>query len=929
MRVRCRHCSVKFHIRECDAGKRGLCPNPECKQPFLAPPLPTSSEPQAQDQPSPKTKPIAKQPRAEHAESLPTRQSVNKTAPATASGKLSTPIKTSEPVKKNVTAPPAIEKPVSNPSPPKSNNLKAGSFQKSIGKKKSKKSKGKAGREMVILRWSLTALLASFLIVIGVIFFQRGDEPASQQLVAAEKVGPSSTFEGDVQPFLTKYCADCHGPDLAEGELNFAAYTDQKMIVEHRDEWSDILKILKIKAMPPSDAEQPEDAERDKVVEWLDHQLFFVDCQTAHDPGRITLNRLNRTEYNNTVRDLLGVEFQPAANFPSDDVGYGFDNIGDVLSVPPLLIEKYLDAAEAIASQAIPLKHPSHSERFVVGHKLKEEGSASDGPEDSKVMPSTGKVFDSFEFKADGRYKIRIEAFQDQAGDEPSKMEVRIANNLVDVKEVKDHHKRQTFEMITDAKAGKYDVSAAFINDYYDKDFKDEEHRDRNLYVSFIEVSGPIDMLEGDYRADALVSVTPQEGVNAAEAARVNLQQFLPRAFRRPVTNDEVNQYVKFVELATEQGESFRGSMQIALQAILISPHFLFRVEDGRRQDGPHEVIDDYALASRLSYFLWSTMPDDELLELAGQNKLHDPDVLRHQTERMLHDPKVEELVNNFSGQWLGLRRLTTNEVAPDPKLFPNFDDNLRKDFWKETELFFGSVVLSNRSIYDLLTGKYTFLNERLAKFYGIDGVTGEGFRKVDLKDYPRAGVMTQGSILTLTSYPNRTSPVKRGQWVLENLLGDAPPDPPPTAPSIEETQDANPNLSFREQLVLHRADPGCASCHVVMDEIGFGLQNFDAIGQWRDKEDGHPVDASGKLPTGETFVGPTELVTILSKRHTDFGKCLTEKLLTYALGRGVEYYDKCTVDQIMQNLEQNDQFSTLVLGIVNSAPFQSRRNKE
>ena len=393
---------------------------------------------------------------------------------------------------------------------------------------------------------------------------------------------------------------------------------------------------------------------------------------------------------------------------------------------------------------------------------------------------------------------------------------------------------------------------------------------------------------------------------------------------------EEVEKFAAFVPMVMDRGESFESGMQIALQAVLVSPQFLFRTEGGTSpgRPGTAELLDDYALASRLSYFLWSSMPDKTLFDLAAAGQLHKLDVLKEQTLRMLADERADELVRNFSGQWLGLRKLSTNEVAPDPKLFPEYDETLRDDMWKETELFFGSIVRDNRSVYDLLTARDTFVNERLARHYGLEGIEGEEFRRVELPEgQQRAGLLTHASILTLTSYPTRTSPVKRGQWVLENLLGDEPPEAPPVVPALDETQEANPNLSFREQLELHRADPGCASCHKLMDDIGFGLQNFDAIGRWRVQDGEFPVDANGTLPTGESFEGPLELIGILGQRREEFARCLAEKMLTYALGRGVEYYDKCTIDSILMRLADDDRFASLAVAIVTSEPFRMRRS--
>jgi hypothetical protein len=484
------------------------------------------------------------------------------------------------------------------------------------------------------------------------------------------------------------------------------------------------------------------------------------------------------------------------------------------------------------------------------------------------------------------------------------------------------------YEQRFTAKEGDQRIAISFINDFYDE----ERGRDRNLFVHSVEVEGPFglgDNLPETHRR--IVAVKPNGNRTADDAARENLKPLLKRAFRRPVNDAEVAQYAKFAQLAVGRGESFERGMQVALQAILVSPHFLFRVEDDSRKDSQgRQTLSDYELASRLSYFLWSSMPDDELFRLAEQKKLRDDKTLEQQVRRMLADEKAGELIENFAGQWLGLRKLATNEVEPDNELFPEFNDQIRRDMWEETERFFGHVVREDRSVLDLINGRYTFVNERLAKFYGLEGVEGNEFRRVEFDQQPRAGIVTHPSILTLTSYPDRTSPVKRGEWVLANLLGDAPPDPPPLVPALEETSKANPDLPMRKQLELHREDPGCASCHVVMDEIGFGLENFDAIGRWREKIGKHPVDAVGTLPSGERFEGPVELVQILMQRKDDFARCLTEKLLTYALGRGLEYYDRCAVDEITGRLKENDyRFSALVTGIVQSEPFRLRGNDE
>lgn len=736
---------------------------------------------------------------------------------------------------------------------------------------------------------------------------------------------PPQDFAADVRPFFEKYCFDCHAGESAEGELDFLAYADVAAIQADRRHWERVFDRLRVGAMPPADSDQPPEDERKRVVDWLDKALFFVDCEVAPDPGRVTIRRLNRAEYNNTVRDLLGIDFQPAGDFPSDDVGYGFDNIGDVLSIPPLLIEKYLAAAEQVADAAILTEDEYRLVLRVEDDALRGR-DAGDGPNGTRVLASSGSVRGEFTFPSDGEYVITVEVGAEQAGDERAKFELRDDDQVLAVMDVTGDEDPEPYRHQYRAKAGQRRIAVAFVNDYYNE----EAGEDRNLYVRAISVEGPLGPPTELPRAHReLIGIVPSDSVAVDEAARANLRNLLDRAFRRPASEDELRQYAGLAAMAVERGESFEHAMQITLQALLVSPHFLFRVETDKRDqtDDGRQALNDYELASRLSYFLWSSMPDDELFRLAEQGTLHEEAVLDQQVRRMMADPKSYALIENFGGQWLNLRRLATEDVAPDPEKFPEFDDALRRDIWHETELFLASIVREDRPLTELLTARYTFLNGRVAKLYGIEGVDGEEFRRVDLTDGRRAGLLTHASILTLTSYPTRTSPVKRGQWVLENLLGDKPPDPPPLVPGLEETQEANPNLSLRQQLEIHRADPTCASCHKLMDDIGFGLENFDAIGRWREEDGGTPLDTSGTLPTGESFSGPIELIAILSGRDREFAACMAEKLLTYALGRGLEYYDRCAIDQIVEDCESSGfRFSSLLTAIVRSEPFRMRR---
>jgi len=744
--------------------------------------------------------------------------------------------------------------------------------------------------------------------------------------------GADIDFETQIRPLLQTYCIDCHSGDEAEAGLDLDKPRSVAEVKAQRSKWEKVFAFVRIQAMPPSDVDEPTEEERELLLKWLYHTLFYVDCEKNPNPGRVTVRRLNRTEYNNTIRDLVGVDFQPADDFPSDDVGYGFDNIGDVLSISPLLMEKYLDAAEQIASKALAAPEEIGIREQKTAQQFKRDGSAKSGPQNSIVMASTGSVSAEFQLPAAGEYLVRIEAAADQAGDELAQMRVDVDGKKVETVAVKEDRKPNWYETKITAKPGKRRVKATFTNDFYDPKLK--RRNDRNLYVRVIEIQGPLSLNEDDlpkfHREFIKFRPGDKRGrrtLSATDAAAANIRPFLARAFRRPVNSAEVSNFTRFVRLASDRGDSFERGMQVALQAILVAPEFLFRIEQDADEKGPgtHE-LDQFELASRLSYFLWSSTPDDELLKLAGQKRLADEGVIVQQIDRMLNDPRSQALVENFAGQWLGLRKLHTAEISPDTDLFPQWNNKLRRDIEQETLQFFGHIVRENRSVLDLLDARYTFVNERLAKLYGLPDVEGDELRKVDLPDDRRGGVLRQASILTLTSYPERTSPVRRGEWVLTNLLGDEPPPPPPTVPGLEETQEANPNASLREQLELHRSDPGCASCHRVMDAIGFGLENFDAIGRWREKDGKHPINATGTLPTGETFDTPADLIAILRSREEDFARCLSEKLLTYALGRGLEYYDRCAVDRIVTLMAADDfRFHTLVKAIATSRPFLLR----
>jgi uncharacterized protein DUF1592/uncharacterized protein DUF1588/uncharacterized protein DUF1587/uncharacterized protein DUF1585/uncharacterized protein DUF1595/predicted xylan-binding protein with Ca-dependent carbohydrate-binding module/cytochrome c len=736
-----------------------------------------------------------------------------------------------------------------------------------------------------------------------------------------------AAFEKRVKPLLSKYCFNCHG-EKKKAELDLRIYSDVASVQRDRTVFEKVLKNLQSHEMPPENKPQPTPEERKLISEWIQSEIFKCDCDNP-DPGRVTIRRLNRVEYNNTIRDLVGVDFRPADDFPADDSGYGFDNIGDVLSLPPMLLEKYLAAAEKILDKAIiaDTRPRPATQRFPAAAL---EGTAPGDPlgGGARSLTREGDIGATVEFPRDGEYILRARAYGEQAGPEPAKMSLSI-----DGKEVKrfdvpaEENDPRVYETRVQVEAGKRRFAATYLNNYRNLKDPNPKNRDRNLIVVYLEVVNPSQettpQLPQTHRRIFFRQPTP---ATRMETAREIIGAFARRAYRRPVTPVEVDRLMQLFEMANKDGETFEASVKVALTAALVSPHFLFRgeLQPDPNNPGPVYPIDEFALASRLSYFLWSTMPDDELFGYAERKTLRKN--LEAQVMRMSKDIKAKALVDNFGGQWLQLRNLQL--AAPDRKTFPQFDDPLREAMLQETQLFFATILNEDRSILEFLDANYTFLNERLARFYGIDTVKGDGFQRVSLKGTKRGGLLTQASILTITSNPTRTSPVKRGKWVLDNLLGTPPPPPPPDVPELKEGAELTGTL--RQRMEQHRDNPLCASCHARMDPIGFGLENFDAVGAWRDKDGQGAIDPSGKLVTGESFEGVTDLKAVLLKRkRADFVRCLAEKMLTYALGRGLEYYDKCAVDEITTRLAKNRyRFSTLTLEIAKSTPFQMRRGE-
>lgn len=738
-------------------------------------------------------------------------------------------------------------------------------------------------------------------------------------------------FRNTIRPLLANFCFECHGDIEAEAGLNLEQAKTFDHVVQNYERWKKVAQKIEHRQMPPQEADQPSLAQHKILVAWLSDAVQNVTCVGEPDPGWVTIRRLNGLEYRNTIRDLVGVNYEPAADFPGDDVGYGFDNIGDVLSLPPILMEKYLDAAEEIADLAIDRNVGGRQVDIKLpGSALKATGGSSPRNVVNRVLTTTGEMWTDFNFSIAGEYTFTARAFADQAGDEVAKMELRIDGKTVKRFDVQNEIEKPGDFTVEKVKisAGKHKVALAFTNDYYDPRARDRNRRDRNLYVSYLHIAGPTDFdpltLPKSHRD--IFFVMPSNDLPPREAAEKILRRFASRAYRRPATASEVQRLTELAVLVGRREKSFTAGIHFAIQAVLASPHFLYKVESPP-QTGQTKTISEFELATNLSYFLWNTMPDDELFSLARKGELRKGDNLSKQVARMLADPKSEAMIKSFSGQWLQLRSLA--DLSPDTVRFPTWSNKLAQDIGTETEMFFGSIVQENRPIVDLLNADYTFLNDRLARHYEISGVRGGAFRKVTLNDSVRGGILTHASILTVTSNPTRTSPVKRGKWVLENLLGEPPPPPAPDIMELEDQTELTGTL--REKMEQHRADPGCASCHAQMDPIGFALQNFNAIGGWRERDGGAVINATGELPSGDKFTGPIELRKLLTTRLKEkFVRAFTEKLLIYSLGRGLTYYDQCAINEIVKASAKDDhRFASLITAIVHSTPFQKRRAKK
>ncbi len=735
---------------------------------------------------------------------------------------------------------------------------------------------------------------------------------------------------------VNDYCLDCHndGSKTAGVTLEHVSSANagaQAALLER------VLHKLRAGEMPPPGNDAPDKAQRAALVQWLETELD-KNAAAHPNPGAPVIHRLNKAEYSNAVRDLLGLDLDNAAGLPADDSGYGFDNIGAVLTVSPLHMEKYVSNARRIARLAVGTLRASASVE-----KFKAEAPQGDSL-DAMPVNERGEILVNHYFPFDAEYSVLVRVRGNPAaGLPPPKLDVRLDGRRVklidaDIDTAEANQGTRNFELRMALTAGPHEIGAGFLSESAKLELGGSATARGNAAPSPNTVSVEYVSIGGPYSPDGpgetesrkrIFFCRPKPGEAEEPCARQILASLAHRAYRRPAAAGDIDPLMKLFAAGRADGGSFDSGIEMSLSGILVSPEFLFRAEKAPPAvaKGATYHLPDLDLASRLSFFLWSSIPDGELLSLAERGKLHDPGVLEAQVKRMLADPKANALVDNFAGQWLRLRNV--EDWKPDAEKFKDADESLRNTFARETELFFENIVHQDRSILEFIDADYTFLNERLARFYGIQGVKGSYFRRVALKTPERGGILTQASVLMVTSYPTRTSPVLRGKWILESILDAPPPPPPPNIPPLADAAN-NSAKSLRETFEKHRADPACASCHARLDPLGFSLENFDAVGKYRATEGGSPVDASGTLPDGTEIDGIVGLKKLLLSRKDEFVEGFASNLLTYALGRGLEYYDQPVVRDIRRQAAEHDyRFSSIVLAIVNSVPFEMRRVPE
>ena len=796
--------------------------------------------------------------------------------------------------------------------------------------------------------------------------------PPADQQAGLQPLSPVASHDFSPRALLDRYCVTCHNQELKTAELTLDTM-DVEKVSASAAVWEKVLRKLRGREMPPVSMPRPDEASYDSFAAYLERDLARA-AAADPNPGRTaTAHRLNRAEYINAIRDLLALEIEGESLLPADNSG-GFDNLGDLLSVSPMLMERYVSAARKISRLAVgdPSIRPDIRTYTLSTFLMQNERMSEDLP-----FGSRGGIAIQHHFPLDGEYLVtpRLQR-NDQEGfilglAEPHHVDLRLDGERIRLHTIGGEHvglaegageaivppdfRQAQYERTADedltvrfqAKAGRRLLQVTFLKENLADEsvvppFSQANYTESRQLETFerawadpalssVSITGPFEAKgPGNTPSrDQIFVCTPASGFDEEPCAKKILSTLTRRAYRRPVTEEDLELLLNLYREARSETGSFEAGIQMALEGLLVSTEFLFRIERDPAnavKDGIYR-ISDLELTSRLSFFLWSSIPDDELLEVAENGELREPAVLEQQVGRMLRDPRSKSLVDNFFGQWLFLRNLPTLSKSRD--VFPEFDESLRQAFQQETNLFLGSMFSEDRSVLDLLRANYSFLNERLARHYGIPNVYGNHFRRIILADENRRGLLGQGSILMITALANRTSPVMRGKWVLENLLAAPPPPPPPDIPALKEKSEGGEALSMRQQMVQHRANPACAICHDRMDPIGFGLENFDAVGKWRAVDAGSPIDASGVLPDGSRFQGPAELQQALLSRPERIANAVTEKLLMYALGRTLEYYDAPAVRRIVQEAASSEyRWSSLVLGIIKSTPFQMRRSR-
>ena len=733
-----------------------------------------------------------------------------------------------------------------------------------------------------------------------------------------------TVFKEKVLPLLEEYCYDCHGEGAKKGDFAMDELIALGSFSNHSKKWDRIWKNIYNRNMPPANVPQPFDSEISTVLSWIE-EASFDHNPDIDDPGHVVLRRLNRDEYENTVQDIFKIEIDTQKYFPADDTGYGFDTIGEVLTLSPLLMEKYLDMAEIVMEKALgPINDQGKIYRF--GPNQMKGGSPHSG---MRVLASRGSLIVPFTSTSEGNYVAKIRATGSLAGDEFARMIVTVNEDQIEDFSVDaEYPEKKEYEFEFEAKP-KFEnkISLTFPNDFWDPKNKNPKRRDRNLFIDSIEISSPTGVSPNvKITRSHLLGKWKTEDIDENDAME-SLKKWLPRIYRMPLSPNEFSRHVSLYKKMQENGLNPLESLRQTFKAALVSPNFIFREEKKLKEKDLSQprLLDEFALAHRISYFLWSSVPDDKLWSLAAEGKLRAN--LRDEVKRMIHDPKIDQFVENFCGQWLQLRDL--NLVNPNPKQFPSFTEKVRNAMILETEEFFKYLLTENLPLELLLSADFSMINRELANYYGISGDFDDDFQRVvfqgdDLRK--RGGLLTHGSILTITSNPTRTSPVKRGKWVLDNLLAAPPRDPPPGVTELEESHDSDlKKMTFREQMAMHSKNPTCYSCHASMDNLGYALDNFNAVGIWRDYEDGKNIDVTGKLSSGEKFTGVRELQNfLLQNKRQAINRCLAQKLLIYGLGRGLTYKDRLAIDEIIDHGEQESvKLADLVFKVIQSKPFQ------